>query len=151
MESKKAVRDIGAQESNKTEIKYSIILFDGICNFCNSSINFIIKHDLNNQFRFAPLQSEIGKQLLLQLDEQDLNINTIILIENNRIYKQSDALLRIARHFNGVYSLLYGFIIIPSFLRNKIYNFIARNRYRLFGKTNTCVAPTPELKQKFIS
>lgn len=139
------------QEVNETGVNYSIILFDGICNFCNSSVNFIIKHDLKDQFRFASLQSEIGKQLLLQLKEQDLNINSIILIENNKIYKQSDAILRITRHFNGTYSLLYGLLFIPSFIRNKIYNFIARNRYRWFGKTNTCIIPTPELEQKFMS
>ena len=127
----------------------AVILFDGVCNFCNSSINFIIKHDKKNYFRFAPLQSEKGKQLL-PFNATQQQLDSLILMENNKIYKRSTAVLRIAKHLNGFYFLLYGFIIIPPFLRDAIYNFIARNRYEWFGKKDNCMIPTQEVKEKFI-
>jgi predicted DCC family thiol-disulfide oxidoreductase YuxK len=129
----------------------SIILFDGMCNFCNSSINFIIKHDKKNHFRFAPLQSEAGKQLLNQLNLIDSNSDTIILIENNKLYKRSDAVLRIAKHLDRAYFLLFGFLIIPRFLRDGVHKYISLNRYKWFGKNDICIIPTPELRRKFIS
>lgn len=129
----------------------SIILFDGICNFCNASINFIIKHDSKNQFRFAPLQSEVGRQLLNHFDLDDSNSDTIILIENNKLYKRSDAVLRIARHLDRAYCLLFGFLIVPRFLRDGIYKYISVNRYKWFGKSDKCIIPTPEIRLKFLS
>lgn len=135
----------------KDEDHKAIVLFDGICNFCNSSVNFIIKHDKKDHFRFAPLQSEKGKALLQQFNGEQKGVDSLVLIENQKVYKRSTAALKIASHLNGLYFLLYGFIAIPSVFRDGIYNFIAKNRYNWFGKKETCMIPDPALKEKFIS
>ncbi len=126
----------------------AIILFDGVCNLCNSSVSFIIKHDKKNYFRFAALQSEKGKDLLKTLNV-DVN-NSMVLIENDKVYIKSAAALRIVKHLNGFYPLIYFFIIVPSPIRNFIYDFIARNRYKWFGKKETCMIPTEKLRSKFL-
>ena len=128
-----------------------VILFDGVCNFCNSSVNLIIKKDKKNIFRFAPLQSEIGVKLLLHYGIDPLLTDSIVYIEGGKAYTRSTAALRIARHMKGIYSLLYGFIVLPRFMRDPFYNLIARNRYKWFGKKDSCMVPTPEVRQKFIS
>lgn len=128
----------------------SIILFDGICNFCNSSVNKIIKHDTKNKFKFAPLQSEIGKKLLKEYEIDSTKTDSIILIENNTYFIKSTAILKIAKHLNGLYPLVYGFIVIPKFIRDSVYDFIAKNRYKWFGKQDSCMVPTKEVKSKFI-
>ena len=128
----------------------NIVLFDGICNFCDSSINRIIRHDKKNRFRFAPLQSETGKKLAKQYFIDTEKTDSIILIENNKAYTKSTAILRISKHLNTLYPLMYGFMIIPAFIRNFIYDFIARNRYRWFGKKDSCMIPTAEVRSKFI-
>ncbi len=126
----------------------AIILFDGVCNFCNSSINFTIKHDKKGIFKFAPLQSEVAKKLIgnkmLPMPE------SVILIENNRIYNRSSAALRIARKLDGLWPVLYIFIIIPKPLRDWVYNIIARNRYKWFGKMEACMIPTPAVRSRFL-
>ena len=136
---------------NAIEKDKAYILFDGVCNFCNASINFIIRHDKKDHFRFVPLQSVTGRQLLAQVQMNALSMDSIVLIDQSKVYKQSSAVLRIARKLNGAYPLLYGFMIIPPFIRDAVYNLIARNRYKWFGKTESCMVPTPELRQKFIS
>jgi predicted DCC family thiol-disulfide oxidoreductase YuxK len=128
----------------------SIILFDGVCNFCNASVNYVIKHDTQDRFRFAPLQSDTGKKLLEQFQEDTAATGSVILIENNKLYKRSTAILRIAKRLGGAYPLLYGFMIVPRFLRDALYNFIAWNRYKWFGKKDSCMIPTEEVKRKFI-
>lgn len=128
----------------------NIILFDGVCNFCNSSVNKIIKHDKKNRFKFAALQSEIGKKLLQKHSIDSTKIDSIILIENDVAFIKSSAILKISKHLNGIYPLAYGFIIIPVFLRDVVYDFIARNRYKWWGKKDSCMIPTSEVKSKFI-
>lgn len=128
----------------------SIILFDGVCNLCNSSVQFIIKHDKSNHFLFTSLQSDAGQQILLQNNLENLNFKTILLLENGKIYDKSTAILRINKKLNGLYPMLYGFIIIPKFIRDAIYNFISKNRYKWFGKQESCMIPTRELKAKFL-
>ena len=135
----------------KSTDHHAIILFDGVCSLCNSSIHFIIKHDKKNYFRYATLQSEIGKEKLKECTINETQIDSLVLIENNTAYTKSTAVLRIAKHLNKLYPLLYGFMIIPSFIRNIIYNFIARNRYTWFGKRKECMISTDEIKEKFIS
>jgi len=132
-------------------INHSIILFDGVCNFCNSSVNFIIKRDNKNKFKFAALQSDFGKEMLGKLSLQSENLKTLILIEDARYFTRSGAALRIAKHLNGAWKLFYLFIIIPPFIRNLFYELIARYRYKWFGKRETCRVPTGEEKGKFIS
>lgn len=127
-----------------------IILFDGVCNLCNGAINFIIKHDPKAIFSFASLQGETGQNLLAKHKIDPNKIDSIILIESQRVSVKSTAALRIAKSLNRGYPLLYGFIIIPVFIRNGVYDYIARNRYKWFGKKDSCMIPTPELKSRFL-
>jgi len=128
-----------------------IILFDGVCNLCNDVVNFIIKRDRKDVFRYASLQSEIGKQLISERNINTSKIDSILLIDpNTTYYHKSTAALRIAKQLSGIYPLLSVFIIFPTFLRDWVYDFIAKNRYKWFGKKETCMIPTPELKALFI-
>lgn len=129
---------------------YAIVLFDGICNLCNSSVNFIIDRDKHNRFKFAALQSDaavhhIGNSTGLEKVE-----NSIVLIQDGKAFHQSTAALRIARQLSGLWPVLYIFILVPPFIRDGVYSWIARNRYSFFGKTDTCRVPTPELRDRFI-
>ena len=127
-----------------------IILFDGVCNLCNSSVNFIIDKDKKDVFRFAPLQSDYGRNVSEKFGLPTGNYDSFVLIENGKCYIKSSAALKTARHLPHFYKLFYAFIIIPPFLRNPIYDFIASNRYKWFGKKDSCRIPTPELKNKFL-
>lgn len=126
------------------------ILFDGVCNFCNASINFIIDRDSKGVFKFAALQSEIGQEFLKKNGLKQDNFDSIILEKNGIIYQKSDAALEIARNLDGFWKFFYVFKIIPFFLRNPIYDLVARNRYRIFGRTDACRLPTPALKARFL-
>ena len=128
----------------------SIILFDGVCNLCSGSVQFIIARDKNKVFRFASLQSEIGKQLLIQHQLPTTDFNTIVFIENNKVYTKSTAALRIARKLDGFWYLMYVFMLVPSFIRNAVYDYIGRNRYRFWGKKEECWLPTAEMKSRFL-
>lgn len=128
----------------------NIILFDGVCNFCDSSVNFIIDRDKKNIFKFAALQSEKGQEILDYFNLPKSDFNSFILIENNKVYKKSSAVLKIANKLGGLWKIFYPLIIIPKFLRDFFYGLIAKNRYSLFGKKDACRIPTPELKQKFL-
>jgi predicted DCC family thiol-disulfide oxidoreductase YuxK len=129
---------------------HGVILFDGVCNLCNSAVQFIIRHDPQGYYYYAALQSEAGQRLLQQHHQPTTEINTIILIQNRKAYTKSTAALLIARELTGLWPLLAVFIVIPAFLRNPIYNFIARNRYKWFGQTAECMMPTPEIKLRFL-
>ena len=122
----------------------AIILFDGVCNFCNRSVNFIIDHDPAGYFHFAALQSETGKALLNRYHFSSDDLDTLILIEDDRIYSQSTAVLRILRRLEGWYSLFYDFIVVPPFIRDFFYYLFARYRYSIFGKQAECRVPTKE-------
>jgi len=128
----------------------SIILFDGICNLCNASVLFIIKRDPTVNFYFQSIQDADAAKLPADLSKEALNLESILLIENNKLYKKSTAALRIARKLNALWPLFYVFIIVPVFIRDPLYSLIARNRYRWFGKKDYCMIPTPELKSRFI-
>jgi predicted DCC family thiol-disulfide oxidoreductase YuxK len=127
-----------------------IILFDGICNLCNGAVQYVIKHDKNNKFLFASLQSNAGQALLQKYNLPDTVFNSFVLIKDNTFYLKSTAALMVAKQLKGAIKLLYGFIIIPTFIRNAIYNIIAKKRYRWFGKQEQCMLPTPELSAKFL-
>lgn len=127
-----------------------IILFDGICNLCDGVVQFVIKHDPENQFLFASLQSEAGQRLLKQYKLPVENFNSFILIQDEKVYSKSTGALKVARQIKGVWSWLYIFIIIPSFIRDAVYAWIAQNRYKWFGKKEACMIPTPELKARFL-
>lgn len=130
--------------------EFKIILFDGVCNLCNSSVNFIIDHDKNNVFRFAALQSETGQNLLKKFSLNAEEFDSVVLVDGEKVFTKSTAALKIAKEFPSIWKSIYTFIIIPAPLRNIIYDFIAKNRYRWFGKKDSCRIPTPELKEKFL-
>ncbi|MFV0605584.1 MAG: thiol-disulfide oxidoreductase DCC family protein [Niabella sp.] len=127
-----------------------IILFDGVCNLCNTSVQFVIKKDKRNLFRFASLQSAAGKKLLSDFSLADNHLKTFVYIKNNKVYLRSNAALEVAKTLGRGWQLLYGFKIIPSFIRDGIYNYIAKNRYQWFGKKEVCMLPTPDLQEKFL-
>lgn len=127
-----------------------IVLFDGVCNFCNASINFMIRNDRADYFRFLPLQSEKGKKIVERYHLDPENLQTVILLENGKIYTRSTAALRIARKLRGAWKLFYAFVIVPPFLRDLVYNVIAKNRYRWWGKQDACMVPTPDVRKKFL-
>lgn len=133
-----------------SHLVHPLILFDGVCNLCSGSVQFIIRRDPQRLFRFASLQSELGQSFLKQAQLPPVELQTLLLVENGKIYKRSTAALRIARRLRGAWKLLYGLIIIPPFIRNFIYNWVARNRYRWFGKKESCWIPTPELRELFL-
>ena len=128
----------------------SVVLFDGVCILCNSSVNFIIKHDTKERFLFASLQSDAAKELLLHFEIKKIDLNTVFLIENGILYKKSTAALKIIKHLSKGFSLLYGFIIIPKSIRNWIYCVIAKNRYKWFGKESVCIIPSEKTRNKFL-
>ncbi len=127
----------------------SIVLFDGVCNFCNSAVNFIIRHDQAKKFKFTPLQSDAGQQYKADFGIGD-HVDSIILIEDSQAFTHSTAALRIARGLGGIWSLGYAFIIVPTFIRDFAYKTFAKYRYRVFGKTEVCMMPTPEVRERFI-
>jgi predicted DCC family thiol-disulfide oxidoreductase YuxK len=132
-------------ENNK-----SLILFDGVCNLCNSSVQFILLRDKKDRFRFASLQSDYGQSILKQYNLPTEQFDSLALVENGKLYKKSSGALRIARRLNSLWPMLYAFIIVPPFIRNFVYDFIAKNRYRWFGKKEECMLPRPEWRQKFL-
>ncbi len=138
------------QISNFIPQNTQLILFDGVCNFCNSSINFIIDHDPEKNFKFAPLQSDLGQSILKQFNKNTADFDSVILLKNNQLYQKSEAAIEIARHLSGAWKYLSVFGILPGFFLNFFYDIIAKNRYRIFGKTETCRMPTPELRERFL-
>ncbi|QBA64116.1 thiol-disulfide oxidoreductase DCC family protein [Muriicola soli] len=129
-----------------------IILFDGVCNLCNGAVQFIIKRDRNDVFRFAPLQSEVGKKLADERKIDTSKVDSIILIEPQlAYYTKSDAALRITRSLSGLWPVMTVFLGLPSAIRDWIYDWVAKNRYRWFGKKEQCMIPTPETKNKFLA
>lgn len=128
-----------------------IILFDGVCNLCDSSIQFIIKHDKKDIFRFVALQSEIGLEIINHIGIDTSKIDSILLYEPGKAYYyKAQAALKIAKELGGIYTAISWFSILPNFLTNTIYDYIARNRYKWYGKKEACMIPTPELKAKFL-
>ncbi|WP_400194096.1 thiol-disulfide oxidoreductase DCC family protein [Hymenobacter sp. B81] len=131
----------------------SIILFDGVCNLCHGWVQFIIARDPAAQFRFASLQSEAGRRLLPPGFNSDaLNPDSVVLIENDgQIYTHSTAVLRILRRLPGGWALLAAGLLVPRPVRDAVYRWVARNRYRWFGRQESCWLPTPELRQRFLA
>jgi predicted DCC family thiol-disulfide oxidoreductase YuxK len=130
-------------------MQQSVILFDGVCNLCNRSVLFVIKRDRADRFRFAPLQGEYAKAHL-PAPAIAVTADSIVLLENGKIFTRSTAVLRIARKLSGLWPLLYVFILLPAFIRDACYRWIATRRYRIWGRTESCMIPTPALKSKFI-
>ena len=128
-----------------------VILFDGVCNFCIRSVNFVIKRDKKKMIQFSPLQSATGQQLLQSYNLPLNKMESFVFIEKGKAYKRSTAALRVCRHLNALWPLCYGLIIVPKFIRDGIYDWIARNRYKWFGVREQCMIPTNEIKEKFLN
>lgn len=128
----------------------SIILFDGVCNLCAWSVRFIIERDPAGRFHFASLQSEAGQRLLTKHQINRDRMDSFVLIEDDHAYTESTAALRVARQLNGLWPCLYVGIILPRFVCDPFYRFIAKNRYRWFGKNESCLIPTLEIKNRFL-
>jgi predicted DCC family thiol-disulfide oxidoreductase YuxK len=127
-----------------------IILFDGVCNLCSASVQFVLRHNSKKDIRFASLQSDVGQKLLGKfLPSQE--IKTIVFIRNGEVFVKSDAALELCKELNGLYPIFHVYKVVPKSIRDGIYNFIAQNRYRWFGKREECWMPTEELKDRFIS
>ncbi|RYG18566.1 MAG: DUF393 domain-containing protein [Chitinophagaceae bacterium] len=127
----------------------TVIFFDGVCNLCNASVQFVIARDSKNYFKFAALQSDLAVSKLANYSLQVKQGDSFVLLENGKVYEQSTAALRVAKRLSGLWPLLYAFIVVPPFIRNWVYKVIARNRYKWFGKQESCWVPTPELRSRF--
>jgi predicted DCC family thiol-disulfide oxidoreductase YuxK len=128
-----------------------IILFDGVCNLCNSAVQLVIKHDNKDIFRFVALQSELGQEILVHIGIDSKNIDSIVLYEPGvAYYYKSDAALQITKNLDGLFPMGIIFKIIPTGIRNRLYDYIAKNRYKWYGRKESCMIPTPELKIKFL-
>ncbi|HEV8346283.1 MAG TPA: thiol-disulfide oxidoreductase DCC family protein [Vicinamibacterales bacterium] len=128
----------------------SIVLFDGVCNLCNGAVAFIIARDHRAQFGFASLQSDAGRRLLRELNGGDALPDTFVLVEEGRMFTQSTAALRIAQRLGFPWSLAALLTVLPRAIRDRAYRVVARNRYRWFGKRETCMMPTPDLRRRFL-
>lgn len=140
-----------------------IILFDGVCQFCNTSVNFIIRHDKGDKFMFTPLQSAAGEALLRKHELDTARMDSFVVIAEERVrmrsasilkvekvYMRSTAVLKVAKALGVPWSLFYAFIILPVGFRDAVYNWIARNRYRWFGKKDVCMVPDERVRKKFL-
>jgi len=128
----------------------NIILFDGLCNFCDHSVQFIIKRDHAELYKFASLQSDIGQKLLKQYDIPH-DTDSFVLLTQGSWYSKSTAALHVAHHLNGLTKMLYPLLLIPRPIRDLFYNIFAKNRYQWFGKKDHCTLPSPEVRNRFLS
>lgn len=127
-----------------------VVLFDGVCNLCNSSVQFLIRKDKQIRLRFASLQSDFGQTILQKFNLPQNNFSSFVLLEGEKIYLRSSAALRVAYYLGGFWKIFQIFWLVPPFIRNAIYDFIAKNRYKWFGKKAECMMPSPELKERFL-
>lgn len=130
--------------------QYKLVLFDGVCNLCNNAVDFIIRKDKKNRFKVGALQDEQVKEILEDYTIDSDYLDSLVLIDGDQVYYKSTAALHISRNLGGLWPLLYGFVILPKIIRDPIYDWVARNRYRWFGKKETCRLPTEEERNKFI-
>lgn len=127
-----------------------IVLFDGVCNLCSSSVQFILKRDKKNQFLFGSLQGNYGQGILRKYNLPADSFNSFMLLEGEKLYTKSSGALRMLKYLGGAWSLLYVFIIVPKFIRDGVYNWIAKNRYKWFGRKEECWLPSTEWKKRFL-
>lgn len=128
-----------------------VLLFDGVCNLCSSSVQFVLERDEKENIQFASLQSEFGKNSLSKSQLPPDYTSSLVLLENGRAYIKSDAALRLSKHLNGLWKLGSVLLIVPKFIRDPVYNWIAKNRYKWFGKKEACWIPEPKWKARFLS
>lgn len=127
-----------------------VILFDGVCNFCNGFVSFIIRHDKRSRFKFAALQSGYGRKLIEYFSIPGYSMETVLLYDNKKIFTRSEAVIRILTSLGGIWKLMGIVRIIPYFILNIVYNFISKRRYFIFGKRESCLVPSPEINSRFL-
>lgn len=132
-----------------TEQHY-LVIFDGICNFCNGAVNFIINRDPEAKFKFSPIQSKLSQEIIKKHGVANVGIDTFLLVKNGRCYIWTDAAMEISKDLSGSWYLFNIFRVIPSSARDYLYRVFARNRYKLFGKSDNCMVPTEELRSRFV-
>ena len=130
---------------------HPVLLFDGTCNFCSASVQFILRRERDSNLHFAALQSEAGQQLLIEHDMPPDRMDSMILIDQEQAFDRSNAALRVTKHLRAPWSWARIFIFVPKPLRDWCYRILAKNRYRIFGQSEECMVPTPELKSRFLS
>jgi predicted DCC family thiol-disulfide oxidoreductase YuxK len=133
------------------ELPDNLILFDGVCKFCNASVNFVIARDKAARYRYAPLQSELGQGLLRRFGLDTESFDTFVYVSGGRAHVKSGAALRVASGLGGAWRLLGLLLAIPAPLRDACYGLVARNRYRWFGKRDACMVPSPEVRARFLA
>ncbi len=127
-----------------------VILFDGVCNMCNSFVQFVIKRDKKSIFKFASLQSVYGQGLQAHFKLTEQGMDTVLLYDGMQVLTRTDASLTILSSLGGAWKMMVVFKIVPRFIRNFIYNILAKNRYKLFGKQENCLIPSPEIRERFL-
>jgi predicted DCC family thiol-disulfide oxidoreductase YuxK len=145
-----AIKESEKKSVNKIPENTPIILFDGVCNLCESIVLFTIKRDQEGIFRYTSLQSEVGQILLRQFGLPTSDYHSFILVEGGRYYSKSTAVLRVVKKLKGLWPILYVFISVPKPIRDFIYDIVAKSRYRWFGKKDECLIPTPDIKSRFL-
>lgn len=128
----------------------TILLFDGYCNLCHSSVQFVLKHEKKSELYFTSLQSPVGLEILTYYKIDSSKIDSLVLIEKNKAYTKSTAALKLGKYLKGIYSLSSIFMIVPLFIRNWVYDFIAKNRYKWYGKQDSCLMPDENLAKRFL-
>lgn len=128
-----------------------VVLFDGVCNLCAASVRFIVRRDPNACFRFATLQSDAARQLLIRHQQPADKFDSVVLIEDGRVFEKSTAALRIARRLTFPWPLFFALVVVPRAIRDAVYSFVVRRRYRWFGRSDACMLPTPDLQHRFLS
>ncbi|MCI0482809.1 MAG: thiol-disulfide oxidoreductase DCC family protein [Candidatus Dadabacteria bacterium] len=132
------------------DIEHPLVIFDGVCNYCCGVVNFIIGRDPRGVFRFAPFQSDAAKRILKRYNYPVGSLDSFVLIDWGKLYTKSEAGLRVQKLLGGVHKLLYAFIAVPRPLRDAVYDYIARNRYKWYGKKDECMIPDPEMRSRFL-
>lgn len=130
---------------------HPVLLFDGVCNVCNWWVRFVIQRDPEAEFRFAPLQSAVATELLEHAGYEGESLDSVVLVEGGEYYDKSDAVIRGARHLGGLYTLLLPSKLVPTWLRNRCYDAVAKRRYRWFGRREQCMVPGPDIEQRFLA
>lgn len=135
---------------NGKDTGHPLIIFDGVCNYCCGMVDFIIKRDPRGVFRFAPFQSEAARRVLGAYNYPADSPDSFVLIEEGKLYTKSEAGLRVQRLLGGFHKLLYALILVPAPIRDAVYDYIARNRYKWYGRKEECMVPAPEIRSRFL-
>ena len=130
--------------------EHPIVLFDGVCNFCEGTVKFVLEKDKNGIFRFAPLQSKVGQDYLQKFGLSTTDLDTFVLVVGDKYYTRSTAGLKLLKRLPFPWSMAYGFIVVPSFIRDAVYKLVANNRYKIWGKKDACMMPTQEMRERFL-